>query len=845
MSSNPVEPRDKRDPSVGWLERIVKKRYGIAMLLALSVWPLLGFIPQLESLVVNALLLDTYYQLAFLTVTNVVAFFFSFSMLRLLNSRNKGGSWLNWLAGDGSAAWGTCRIFCVAIGSTVAPLVVVTFFGSEFATSVFAHFLWSVLTIAISVLAGMAGMWVLGWTKCQLAGSDAESANCFPFESRPAKGFKPFVAASSWLEKRLAWAGIQKIDFQFLIYLVLLAIAHHQFARSLEGEDYWLTSAPSMLVLLIWISCMALSGVANLLDQWRLPVIPIVVLVLAVLLAVRGSTRSLNSLVDRSSNSFVERIAQIRARENALLDDKGTIEQRRQLIAAETASLEADAWKAITSRMIRLDQHENEKGKTLVVVTCPGGGIHAAAWAACVLDQLTIEYVEFKDSVGVISGVSGGSVGTLMFVSNRYQHELSKRKLVGEHGPTTVETHSELMDKSPALELAARSSLESIAFGTTVEDLYGLIGIPGAGRGQRLEDSFASRLSEELRELTMGDWGDRAMDGTVPIVIFNSTDAVTGRRILFDTIPTPRRASSVGLTARPLNYRELMETGQPCFDVRPTTAARTSATFPYISPFTRPARASSLGKHVAICDGGYVDNEGIVTAVNWVEFLLQHWMPKSPDPRTFDRILLLRIQPSASEDRNQIPNSGGLAGWFRWLTGPMEVMGKVRSASQLERGNLEADLVALYPNQASAQSNEAPDVSLDTIKGRLASEEVQSNNIIDIPDFDKRTKPPEEIRENWETMLKEFETEMRANPQQRLEPPSLEGTSDELTEDAFSGTPVVVQTIRFVDADQVIPLNWKLSNQQKQGYLLAWRLCSGSGTALRKTLDRYFTRTSN
>ena len=130
---------------------------------------------------------------------------------------------------------------------------------------------------------------------------------------------------------------------------------------------------------------------------------------------------------------------------------------------------------------------------------------------------------------------------------------------------------------SPALELAARSSLEAIAFGMTVDDLYSFIGIPGIGRGQRLEDSLASRLSEDVRKLTMGDWGDRALEGTVPIVIFNSTDAISGRRILFDTIPTPLRSSSVGLTARPLNYRELMESGQRHFDVSPATAARCCA----------------------------------------------------------------------------------------------------------------------------------------------------------------------------------------------------------------------------------------------------------------------------
>ena len=504
------------------------------------------------------------------------------------------------------------------------------------------------------------------------------------------------------------------------------------------------------------------------------------------------------------------------------------------MIAAETASLDQGAWEAIAKRMKNLEQYQGKKGKTLVVVTCPGGGIHAAAWAACVLDQLSTEYVEFKDSVCIISGVSGGSVGTLMFVGSRYHDELIGHTIMGAPGPTTEDVHKALKTESPALELAARSSLEAIAFGTTVDDLYGFFGIPGIGRGQRLEDSFTSRLEEGVQDLTMGDWGDRAMEGTVPIVIFNSTDAISGRRILFDTIPTPLRASSVGLTARPLNYRELMESGNQSFDIKPATAARTSATFPYISPFTRPGRASALGKNVAICDGGYVDNEGIVTAVNWVEFLLKRWAKETTSARTFDRILLLRIEPSASVDQNQIPDSGGLFGWFRWLIGPVEAMTQVRSASQLERGNLESDLAALYLKVAGQQNNEVP----EAITGK-----VQSKNIVDIPAFNRRTKQPGKIRQNWEKMLKDFEKE-KSDDAKQVEPPPVGAIFESDSNRTTSGPPVVVQTIRFVDANQAIPLNWKLSIKQKQGYLLAWRLCSGAGTMLRQNLDNYFTRAS-
>lgn len=818
---------------VGWLERLMKKRFGIGMLVAFSVWPLLGFFSPLESLIVNGLLLDTYYQLAFLTITNVVAFFFSFSILRLLNTRSSGGRCLQLLAGDGNTPWGSQRILGVWIASMFAPLVIVSFFSSEFASSTIDHLWRSLVTIIMSAIAAIFGLWLIGWIVCQLFGSDKETANYFPFESRSARGIKFLDTFATWLVKKFAWLGIQKTDLQFFVYLVLLAMAHHQLVRRLEGTEYWLTSAPYMLVLLIWVVFMALAGVANMLDRWRLPVLPAVAMMLAILLAFRGSTRSLNSLVDSSKNSFVARIAQVRASEDAFLTKENqSIENRQQLIAAETASLDQGAWEAIAKRMKNLEQYPSKKGKTLVVVTCPGGGIHAAAWAACVLDQLSTEYVEFKDSVCIISGVSGGSVGTLMFVGSRYHDELLGRKLVGAPGPTTEDVHKALKIESPALELAARSSLEAIAFGTTVDDLYGLFGIPGIGRGQRLEDSFSSRLEEGLQDLTMGDWGDRAMEGVVPIAIFNSTDAISGRRILFDTIPTPLRASSVGLTARPLNYRELMESGNQSFDVRPATAARTSATFPYISPFTRPGRASALGKNVAICDGGYVDNEGIVTAVNWVEFLLKRWAKETTSSRTFDRILLLRIEPSASVDQNQIPDSGGPLGWFRWLIGPVEAMTQVRSASQLERGNLESDLAALYLKVAGQQNNEVP----EAITGK-----VQSKNIVDIPAFNRRTKQPVKIRQNWEKMLKDFEKE-KSDDAKQVDPPLVGATFEIDSTRTISGPPVVVQTIRFVDANQAIPLNWKLSIKQKRGYLLAWRLCSGAGTPLRQTLDNYFTR---
>jgi hypothetical protein len=389
--------------------------------------------------------------------------------------------------------------------------------------------------------------------------------------------------------------------------------------------------------------------------------------------------------------------------------------------------------------------------------------------------------------------------------------------------------------------MAARSALEAIAFGATVDDLYSLVGFDGVGRGQRLEDSLHSRLSSRIQDMTMGQWGDRSIEGTVPIVIFNSTDAVTGSRILFDTIPTPQRASSVGLKARPVNYRELLDNRGQKVDLRPATAARTSATFPYISPFTKPSCSNELGENVAICDGGYVDNEGIVTAVNWIEFLLRRWAMENGKKRSFDRILLLRIEPSPVEDRNEPGASGGLSGILRWLVGPGEAMANVRSASQLERGNLETDLASLYL-KLNAQEQSVRNVkNQDPVAKNSVGAPSQPPNLIDIPAFDKRKLSKSSIRNNWERMLDKYgSSEKGLSVPTKILPKAVMEEGAKVSRDE---SPVIVQTISFVEANQSIPLNWKLSNRQKLGYLLAWDICASEGTPLRQTLDRYFHRT--
>jgi hypothetical protein len=168
-------------------------------------------------------------------------------------------------------------------------------------------------------------------------------------------------------------------------------------------------------------------------------------------------------------------------------------------------------------------------------------------------------------------------------------------------------------------------------------------------------------------------------------------------------------------------------------------------------------------------------------------------------------------------------------------------MANVRSASQLERGNLETDLASLYLKLNPREHTVRNGANQDPVAKRSVGATSQPPNLIDIPSFDKRKLSQSVIRNNWERMLDKFESSEKAfSARPEILPKAV---IDEGAQVSSNDAPVIVQTISFVDANQSIPLNWKLSNRQKLGYLLAWDICAGEGTPLRETLDRYFHRT--
>ena len=164
----------------------------------------------------------------------------------------------------------------------------------------------------------------------------------------------------------------------------------------------------------------------------------------------------------------------------------------------------------------------------------------------------------------------------------------------------------------------------------------------------------------------VSDWRAEVAVGTRPAIIFNATGAENGKRFI---------VASADLDAKNAVrfFRDF-----PGFDLPVSTAARLSASFPYVSPETRSSSGPDLFR-VHVGDGGYYDNSGILSAVEWLHAAQDTLKPY--------KLLFIIIDAQPSLARPTMAWS-----WQRQITGPLETLLSVRTSSQSDRDKLELDL---------------------------------------------------------------------------------------------------------------------------------------------------------
>jgi hypothetical protein len=334
-------------------------------------------------------------------------------------------------------------------------------------------------------------------------------------------------------------------------------------------------------------------------------------------------------------------------------------------------------------------------------------------------------------------------------------------------------------------------------------------------------------------DLTLADLGKAIREYQLPVPVFNATLMESGQRLQISPVLGPPKKHGGGSAGEneantaegaPDGVVQLLEEFP---HARPlvATAARLSATFPYVTPAARafiPAelecdhtRRSAIARYHVV-DGGYVDNEGSVTSVDWINRLLTHYGGRRNEERPFDRVLLLRIQAfptNIGQASGKI--AGSASGWRSALIGPLDAIMTVRSASQTERGDLEVGLLSnMTRARAEMKAREA------ALKQAIAVADV----VGDATGLDG-AEPEQSLEANLSAAdIARMQAMSRDDSERASE--ITKTVEEHVQEEAREATEVEVYSLMIdfhsPNKSILIPMSWKLTNRQKQNVDEAW-----------------------
>jgi hypothetical protein len=339
-----------------------------------------------------------------------------------------------------------------------------------------------------------------------------------------------------------------------------------------------------------------------------------------------------------------------------------------------------------------------------VIVAAEGGGIHSGAWAAHVLRLLEAEIRAKKQSssfakhIACVSGVSGGSYGLMYWVDS-----------YGRDGGPASDNYSEQKTSQMTEERAIRSSLAASIQGLVYHDIWQTFApiMPWRGLADRgtlmerewvkLPDGITQKDNKDplTSKTMMSRWREDATAGRRPAVLFNSMNADNGQPVVF-------ASTSLGSKADLANWEYRRQ--RQGDDVSIVTAARCSASFPYVCPAVSPSTDDKGTMHLV--DGGYFDNYGMVSMNRWLALAADTYerelrelkdkkIPIRHQPP--DSLLVIEIRASSTSlfpQRLQADwNEKGRTGTLYQMQAPLLGLVNMRGASQVYHSDRETDAV--------------------------------------------------------------------------------------------------------------------------------------------------------
>ena len=509
----------------------------------------------------------------------------------------------------------------------------------------------------------------------------------------------------------------------FFVYLLVSDIGNKNV--KLERSFPVLASVTVILIFMQW----AINGASFLFDRYRVPVLTSAIILMFL------PKLALSYVPAASGDSWIQW-----AQTHVLDWDADHYFETRQTPPVIVLPTPTDAVDK-TFQRLKAAESLNAEDQPLVVVTATGGGIQAAEWTAQVMALLEKEFREDKrkqlngyllhDHLLLASGVSGGSVGLMPFL-------LEYTAPQGTAFPANDDLRKRLT-VGPGC-----SSLEAVAWGLEYYDLQRLAltfrfpilqsaqvspedktTLVAPDRTWALSRALNRNLKDpqcgvspktpkvlDGEEITLGQAATNLNNGAMPAFTLNTTVAESGGRFLLSNYMVPSAVTTIPRNTEFLPAESFLQAyaQDPCCangphgeklyaDLPLSTAARMSATFPVVSSATRvPQQYARAASH--FLDGGYFDNDGTASAVEFLYSVMNQRATGSPQPAAKPlKVLLVEIRDGDDLDPNFEPDdlqhqSGGgnpPAAWWTLdqLLGPLEGLWNAGHVSVTRRNRRE------------------------------------------------------------------------------------------------------------------------------------------------------------
>lgn len=450
-------------------------------------------------------------------------------------------------------------------------------------------------------------------------------------------------------------------DLSLVVFVVIFTIYVVGGFLGAESEVATVEWWPTITYLLLWMTmlCAIFTALSFVCDRWRLPVMLIFFGWLVLTGGIRHTTHYFNT----------------------------------EYVAEDTRPTIAEYLDEFSGFRIANHAHAPQ---VYSVVAATGGGIQAAAWTAQGFEEF-MQVQGFDESLSLISSTSGGSVGSWMYLESQLPCD-EKQASPCDH-----------QREQKLFEAASSSSLAATMYGLVYPDFIRTF-LPlfaNTDRATLMEDSWMLNCAQQgvclpayekapnnefILPRCNGEKGC-TFEGTK--FVFNSTRVEDGYPYLisnlyldellpvddFQVLHRERRClvSGSGEPSLTISKHGTLQEDAACFAQRSApaaqplarryddkkvwyqparvTAARLSATFPFITPNAAPRlceKVSATGEcseqqnlegvdtawHAI--DGGTLDNSGVFTALNFIQRIID---VKMEEPK---RVVLLRLNAFAS-----------------------------------------------------------------------------------------------------------------------------------------------------------------------------------------------------